>query len=116
MRHETAYLYDILIASKSVITFIDGLSEEEFHASGLHQSAVVRQLEIIGEATKKISKVFREAHPEIPWKNMAAMRDILIHAYNTVNIRMVWKVTKEDLPTLIDLVEKLVSPDGETKV
>jgi uncharacterized protein with HEPN domain len=108
MRHDTAYLLDILHASKSIMQFTEGLTEEAFYKSGLHQSAVIRQLEIIGEAAKKISEETRTAHSNIPWKKMAGLRDVLIHAYDTVDVRMVWRLLREDLPQLITSLEKIV--------
>lgn len=112
MRHDSAYLIDILHASKSARTFIENLSEEAFYESELHQSAVVRQLEIIGEAAKKVSQETRAAHPEIPWKKMAGLRDVLIHAYDTVNMKMVWRLLNEDIPPLIAAMEFLI-PEQE---
>lgn len=72
------------------------------------QDAVVRQLEIIGEATKRITKDFRNNNPEIPWADMAGMRDILIHDYIDVDLDIVWKTASESIPKLKTLLEKLV--------
>jgi uncharacterized protein with HEPN domain len=108
MRHDRAYLQDILHASKSALTFVENVTEQEFYESALHQSAVIRQLEIIGEAAKKISEESRSLNKEIPWKKMAGMRDVLIHAYDTVDIRMVWRLLQEDLPKLLEEIEKIV--------
>ncbi len=63
---------------------------------------------VIGEAAKKISEETRTAHPHIPWKKMAGLRDVLIHAYDTVDVRMVWRLLREDLPQLITSLEKIV--------
>jgi len=68
---------------------------------------VVRQLEIIGEATKRITKDFRNNNPEIPWADMAGMRDILIHDYIDVDLDIVWKTASESIPKLKTLLEKL---------
>lgn len=72
------------------------------------QDAVVRQLEIIGEGTKRITKDFRNNNPEIPWADMAGMRDILIHDYIDVDLDIVWKTASESIPKLKTLLEKLV--------
>ena len=68
---------------------------------------MVRQLEIIGEATKRITKDFRNNNPEIPWADMAGMRDILIHDYIDVDLDIVWKTASESIPKLKTLLEKL---------
>ena len=71
------------------------------------QDAVIRNFEIIGEATKKISKQFIQSHPEIPWQDMAGMRDKLIHDYLDVDLEVVWKTVEADLPLLKDLITKV---------
>ena len=71
------------------------------------QSAVIRQLEIVGEATKRLSEAFREQHTGIPWRQMAGMRDILIHAYDHVDANEVWNVVKLALPSLIKKIQPL---------
>jgi uncharacterized protein with HEPN domain len=68
---------------------------------------VVRALEIIGEATKQVPPDVRERAPEIPWQDMAGMRDKLIHAYQAVDLRVVWKTVRQDLPDVIDSVRQL---------
>lgn len=79
----------------------------------MRQSAVARQLEIIGEATKRLSEEFRGAHPEVPWRHMAGMRDVLIHAYDHVDMDEVWVAATESLPKLIAEIAPLVPPDRE---
>jgi uncharacterized protein with HEPN domain len=73
------------------------------------QSAVIRQLEIVGEATKRLSEPFRTNHPDIPWQKMAGMRDILIHAYDAVDLDEVWNASTRSIPQLIERLEPLVS-------
>lgn len=69
-----------------------------FMADDKTQSAVMRQLEIIGEATKRLSEEFRKVHPDLPWREMAATRDRLVHGYFTVKLDIVWNVVEMDLP------------------
>ena len=72
-------------------------------------NAVIRSLEVLGEATKSIPISFRKKHPDIPWSKMASMRDVLIHDYMGVDLKTVWKVAQERLPELKPLLEKLIS-------
>lgn len=70
---------------------------------------MVRQIEIMGEATKRLSDEFRNRHPDIPWRQMAGMRDILIHAYDHVDIEEVWRTATDSIPPLIRQIEQLIA-------
>ena len=94
------YLKDILDAIASIEEFTSGMDFEDFLKDRKTQFAVVRALEIIGEAAKAIPEDFKKEHPEVPWREMAGMRDKLIHAYFGVDLRVVWKTLKEDVPFL----------------
>jgi uncharacterized protein with HEPN domain len=107
MKDSTIYIDHILEAISSVEEFTHGLSESDFLKNRMVQAAVVRQFEIIGEATKRISKEFRNTHSNIAWDDMAGMRDKLIHDYIDVDYWIVWKAAKEDLPVLKKQLEKL---------
>ncbi len=102
------YLADILDAIGKVIQFIEGINFEEFSKDDKTVFAVVRGLEIIGEATKQIPSSVRDSHPEIPWQEMAGMRDKLTHGYFGVNLTVVWKTATEDLPTLEPVIRRLL--------
>jgi uncharacterized protein with HEPN domain len=88
-----------------------------FRWDALRQRAVVRSIEIIGEAARRVSAEFQEQHPEIPWPAIIGMRNRLIHEYDTVDLGIVWEVAQEDIPELIALVEPLIppgdAPDGQ---
>ena len=92
----------------------DEFLSDQFEQSELHQNAVIRPLEIIGEAAGLISQQTRNEHHEIPWKQMIGMRNRLIHEYSSVNYETVWDTIKNDLPTLIVLIEPLVPPEDES--
>lgn len=94
------YLQDILDAAEDVRRFMGDMSEEEFSRDRKTQFAVIRAIEVIGEAAKNIPKSVRGKYPSCPWKEMAGMRDKLIHQYFGVDVRVLWKTAKEDLPQI----------------
>lgn len=100
MKNDKVILLHIRDAVEEIENYVKDVSEEKFFKNNMIQSAVMRQIEIIGEATKKLSKSFKDKYPNIPWKEIAGMRDILIHEYFRVDPIAVWKVVKEDLPKL----------------
>jgi uncharacterized protein with HEPN domain len=94
------YLDDILAAIADVAEFTGDMSYETFAADKKTVNAVIRSLEVLGEAAKHIPTSFRRKHPDIPWSKMAGMRDVLIHDYMGVDLKTVWKVAQERLPEL----------------
>jgi uncharacterized protein with HEPN domain len=108
MSRDAASLLDIFEAGQLIRDFIAGISEEDFYEDRKTQSAVLHQILILGEATKRISPAYRQAHPEIPWRLMAGMRDVVIHAYESVDISEVWKTASDDIPALIAQIEPII--------
>jgi uncharacterized protein with HEPN domain len=104
---DASYLFDILDAARSARDFIEGYDEVAFQEDRKTQSAVIRELLIVGEATKQVSQEFRDAHPEIPWRAMAGMRDVLVHNYRGTSLENVWFAVTESLPALIASLEPL---------
>jgi uncharacterized protein with HEPN domain len=107
MKSDSIYIEHILNSINSIQEYISGLSLEIFLDDRKTQDAVVRQFEIIGEATKRISSDFQDNHPNIPWSQMAGMRDVLIHDYIDVNFEIVWKTAIEDIPVVKEAILKL---------
>jgi len=101
------YLFDIISAVDEIGEFTHGMNYDDFKNDKKTINAVIRSLEVLGEATKHIPAAVRKKHPDIPWKNMAGMRDILIHDYMGVDLITVWKVIKERLPELKPLLKKV---------
>jgi len=99
-RNMKLYLQDIWESILAIEGYTQNLSEDEFYSNCQVQDAVVRRLEIIGEAVKNIDDEFRDEYPQIPWKKIAGMRDIIAHEYFGVKLDRVWDVVKKDLPDL----------------
>ena len=102
------YVEDVIEAMSNSEEFVRGMKYEEFTRDQKTIYAVVRALEIIGEAVRKIPASVRNRYPEIPWKNMAGMRDKLIHEYFGVNLRIVWDAVQKDIPPLKPFFEKIL--------
>jgi uncharacterized protein with HEPN domain len=114
MHHDdTAYLLDILIAANKAMGYLEGLTLMEFESSELHQYAVMRALEIIGEAARRVSDETKGTHPEIPWKQITGMRNRLVHEYFRINLAAVWDTVQRDLPELVKVVGLLVPKEDE---
>jgi uncharacterized protein with HEPN domain len=94
------YLRDILEASQKAMQFVEGMSYEIFSNDEKTQYAVVRALTVIGEAAKKIPKSVQNRFPDVPWKLMAGMRDIVVHEYFRVDLKRVFETVRRDLPPL----------------
>ena len=103
------YLQDILDAADKATHFVSGMSIDDFAKDEKTQFAVIRALEIIGEATKKIPQDVKDSFPEIPWREMAGTRDKVIHDYIGINLVVVWKTVIQDLPALIPLIHKVLT-------
>lgn len=112
------YIKDIVEAISRIEEFIGDMTYEEFVRDDKTSSAVIRKLEIIGEAAKNVPEHMRERYRDIPWKDMARMRDKIIHFYFGVDYEIVWKVVKERLPEVKPLFEKMLEEleEGGTRL
>jgi len=103
----TIYLNDIREAINSIEIFVEGMTFEEFKNDDKTSSAVIRKFEIIGEATKNLPEDMKNQHSQIPWKEIAGMRNKLIHAYSEVDLKLVWMTIQQRLPELKSVIEKI---------
>ncbi|HNT93171.1 MAG: DUF86 domain-containing protein [Bacteroidales bacterium] len=111
MKDDRIYIEHILQSINRIEQYISGKDHQSFSNDFMTQDAVVRQLEIMGEATKRISKGLRIINPQIPWSDMAGMRDILIHDYIDVDLDIVWKTASESIVNLKNLLQDLTPKD-----
>lgn len=107
---DAALLLDMVLAARDALGFVAALDEPGFLASRLHQNAVIHSLAVIGAAAGKVSADFRAAHPEIPWREITAMRHRLIHGYAEVRLDVVWAVINDHLPHLLNVLVPLLPP------
>jgi uncharacterized protein with HEPN domain len=104
-RDNLPYLRHILDATDRIESYVSGIDEGVFLGNAEKQDAVIRQLQIIGEAAKRLSAELRAAYPDIPWREVAGMRDKLVHDYFGVDLQFVWVTVTEDIPALKSRIE-----------
>jgi uncharacterized protein with HEPN domain len=111
---DPAHLWDMIEAVRAIVDFTKDLTLEEFLAAGrggeITRLAVERELEILGEAARRVSSRFRDAHAEIPWKEAVGLRNVISHEYDKVDYTEIYGIVRERIPELIALLEPLVPP------
>ena len=108
-RDYKVYLDDILEASSRIRDYTSGLTLDEFKDDTKTLDAVVRNLEVIGETVKKVPDEIRSRYPDVEWKKIAGLRDILIHEYFGIDVNIIWDILKNKLPRLEEKVKKILS-------
>lgn len=111
MWRDESNVLDMLIAARQAREYTEGMSWEKFSEDRRTQDATMRQLEIVGEAARRVSADFREHHPQIPWEQIVAFRNRLLHEYSRVRVPQVWDVLRNEVPELIRSLEPLVPPE-----
>ncbi len=107
-REVKVYLLDILESLEKIEEYIKGISKSEFLANTEKQDAVIKRLEIIGEAVKNLPVRLRKKYPQIPWRKIAGMRDVLVHAYFGISMERVWKTVRKELPPFKIEIKKIL--------
>jgi uncharacterized protein with HEPN domain len=107
-QRDAAYLWDMLDAAQMVEQLSSGMDFTQYSNDRRTQLAIERSLEIIGEAAGKVSTSFRNAHPEIQWRQIIGQRNVLIHEYGEIKQERIWKVIRENIPQLIELLKPFV--------
>jgi uncharacterized protein with HEPN domain len=108
MHRDIGYLSDILDSAKLAVNYLEKISYEEFVQDTAIQDAVIRRIEIIGEASNRVSNASRNKYDYLPWVEMKGMRNLLIHEYDELDLKEVWNTVKNDLPPLIKQIEKIL--------
>jgi uncharacterized protein with HEPN domain len=105
---DAAYLWDIMEAAQLIRGFISDISAPQYLADKKSQLAVERAVEIIGEAARRLSDAFRQAHPEIPWASIIAQRNVIAHEYGEIKQERMWNIATKRVPALVSLIEPLI--------
>jgi uncharacterized protein with HEPN domain len=110
---DSVYLWDMLHAARGVVASLQGVTFAHYMEDEDARLATERRIEIIGEAARRISPEFKEAHPEIPWRLIVDQRNVLIHAYDEIEEERIWRLVEQEIPLLIEQLTKLVPQTSE---
>lgn len=108
-RPQLLYCQDILESGAAILSYVQDITYDTFVYDRMRYSAVIREFEIIGEAVGKLSEELKSGYPEIPWQDVKDFRNLLAHEYFGVDLEIVWNTVRDDLPMLVDAVQKIVS-------
>ena len=111
-RGDSEYIADMLMACKRILEFTRGLTYDDFCKNNMVVDAVVRNIEILGEATKSVSEELKKKYPEVEWREIAKTRDKVIHFYFGVDVSIIWDIVTMDIPTLKDKLKKIQTSEG----
>lgn len=107
---DAGYLWDMLDAARTICDFVAGADREGYLGNRMMQLAVERCVQAIGEGARRVSEEFKAAHPEIPWQQIVAQRNVLAHEYGAISQERMWALVSTHIPGLVDKLKKLVPP------
>lgn len=107
-RPQLLYCQDILESGTAILSYVQGMTFDTFIQDRMRYSAVIREFEIIGEAVGKLPAILKDGYPEIPWQDIKDFRNLLAHEYFGVDLEIVWNTIRNDLPVLLDSVQRIV--------
>jgi uncharacterized protein with HEPN domain len=113
---DNASLWDMREAARLIASFLNGVSYADYEKNLMLRSALERQLEIIGEAARRVSPEFQQAHPEIAWRNITGLRNILAHEYGEIKVDRIWFIATTNVVELIRLLDPLIPPIDDAKL
>jgi uncharacterized protein with HEPN domain len=108
MWKDDATSQDLLLAARAIREFVKGMTHDQFIADFKTQCAVIQQIMVLGEATKRLSQDYRSRHSAVPWQEIAGMRDRCVHGYDNINLKFVWEVSQVQAERLVDYLEPIV--------
>lgn len=108
MPRDRESILDMLDAIGLIQQYVQGVTREGFGRNVQIQDAVIRRIEVLGEVAKRVSAETRDSHPEVPWKNIAGMRDRVIHGYDSIDLNVVWDTIQQDIPRIAEPLRKLL--------
>lgn len=114
MRSDDYLLLDMLVAARNIHAFVAGMSFADLQANKMAQSAVIRELQVIGEAARRVSDAVRAEHAEIEWPLIIGLRNRLVHEYFAIRLDVVWDIVQEDIPSLMAQLERGIPPDSSS--
>ena len=112
-RDDSTLLLDMLLAARDAVAFAKGRSRDDLERDRQLALSLAKAVEIVGEAASRVGKETRDAHPELPWTQIVAMRNRLVHGYFAIRLDVLWQTVQDDLPALIALLEPLVPPQED---
>ncbi|MCY3934294.1 MAG: DUF86 domain-containing protein [Acidobacteria bacterium] len=113
MNRDLAAVADIVESARSIGDYIAGVSRNEFIENEQLQDSVIRRLLVIGEAAGRLSASFRDARPGVPWREIRGMRNRMVHVYDDIDVKLVWRTVRNDVPRLLAELAPIVSSDSE---
>lgn len=113
MNRDLAAVADIVESARSIGDYIAGVSRDEFIENEQLQDSVIRRLLVIGEASGRLSASFLDTRPSIPWREIRGMRNRMVHVYDDIDVNLVWRTARSDVPSLLAELAPIVSSDPE---